>query len=138
MPKKHASAIFGTPLTSHLIELGVDTLIVTICTTSGCVHASVVDACSLNFKVIVRHECVYDRGQLPHVISLFDMSQTHADVVPTSKLIKAMCRIKSSVSKSKRFSLVLTSLSDSPSKAAAAQVRNRHGRGSMCESPIYF
>jgi maleamate amidohydrolase len=95
IPKKHASAFFGTPLASHLIELGIDTLIVSGCTTSGCVRASVVDAFSLNFKVIVPHDCVYDRGRVPHAVNLFDMSQKYADVVSTSALIKAMHRMPS-------------------------------------------
>ncbi|MFQ5568005.1 MAG: isochorismatase family protein [Paracoccaceae bacterium] len=53
LPKKHPSAFFGTPLVSHLIDLGVDTLFVIGCTTSGCVRASVTDAFALNFKVVV-------------------------------------------------------------------------------------
>ena len=44
IPKKHPSAFFATPLVSHLIDLGVDTLVVTGCTTSGCVRGSVVVA----------------------------------------------------------------------------------------------
>ena len=35
VPKKHPSGFFGTPLTSHLIDLGADTVVVTGCTTSG-------------------------------------------------------------------------------------------------------
>jgi len=38
IPKKHPSAFFATPLASHLIDLGADTLVVTGCTTSGCVR----------------------------------------------------------------------------------------------------
>src|ERR1700736_356014 len=44
LPKKHPSAFFGTPLTSYLVNFGADTLVVTGCTTSGCVRGSVVDA----------------------------------------------------------------------------------------------
>ena len=42
--KKYASAFFGTDLGSRLVSAGVDTLILTGCTTSGCVRASAVDA----------------------------------------------------------------------------------------------
>lgn len=49
IPKFQASAFHGTALTSYLVGLGVDTLVVTGCTTSGCVRATVVDACALNF-----------------------------------------------------------------------------------------
>ena len=94
LPKKHPSAFFGTPLASHLIELGVDTLIMTGCATSGCVRASVVDAFSLNFRVVVPHECVYDRGQVSHAVNLFDMSQKYADVVSTAELLQAIRHIQ--------------------------------------------
>jgi len=87
LPKKHPSAFFGTPLASHLIDLGVDTLVMTGCTTSGCIRASVVDAFSLNFKVSVPQECVYDRGLTSHAVNLFDMSQKYADVVETGRLL---------------------------------------------------
>ena len=90
IPKKHPSAFFGTPLVSHLVELGVDTLIVTGCTTSGCVRASVVDAFSYNFKVVVPQECVYDRSQVAHAVNLFDMSQKYADVVRLPDLIASL------------------------------------------------
>ncbi len=43
LPKKHPSAFFGTPLASYLIGLGVDTIVVSGCTTSGCVRGTVVD-----------------------------------------------------------------------------------------------
>src|SRR3954470_24150700 len=46
IPKFQASAFFGTQLASYLISLHVDSLVFTGCTTSGCVRASVVDACS--------------------------------------------------------------------------------------------
>ena len=47
IPKRHPSAFFATALTSYLIDLSVDWLVVTGCTTSGCVRASVVDALCL-------------------------------------------------------------------------------------------
>lgn len=87
IPKKHPSAFFGTALTSHLIDKGIDTLVVVGCTTSGCVRASVVDAFSLNFQVLVPEECVYDRGVTSHKASLFDMAQKYADVMPTSEIV---------------------------------------------------
>jgi len=87
LPKKHPSAFFGTALCSHLIDLAVDTVIVTGCTTSGCVRGTVVDAFSLNFKVAVPFDCVYDRGATSHKVNLFDMSQKYADVMPVTDLI---------------------------------------------------
>ena len=86
--KKMASAFFGTPLQSLLASLGRDTLIVTGCTTSGCVRASVVDACSGGYRVIVPRECVGDRATRPHKASLFDMDAKYADVVGSADVLR--------------------------------------------------
>lgn len=90
LPKKHPSAFFGTTIVSHLIDLKVDTLVMTGCTTSGCVRGSVVDAFSYNFHVAVPEECVYDRSHAAHAVNLFDMSQKYADVLPTTTLISQL------------------------------------------------
>lgn len=87
IPKFQASAFHGTALTSHLIGLGVDTVVVTGCTTSGCVGATVVDACALNFKVVVPQDAVYDRSQVSHAVNLFDMASKYADVMPAGELV---------------------------------------------------
>lgn len=90
IPKFQASAFHGTALLSYLVGLGVDTLVVTGCTTSGCVRASVVDACALNYKVVVPQDAVYDRSQVSHAVNLFDMANKYADVMPTEELIKML------------------------------------------------
>ncbi|MDQ2137980.1 isochorismatase family protein [Alcaligenaceae bacterium B3P038] len=90
LPKKHPSAFFGTALASHLIDLQADTLIVTGCTTSGCVRGSVVDAFSLNFRVFVPQDAVYDRSQVSHAVNLFDMSEKYADVGTTESIIASL------------------------------------------------
>lgn len=87
LPKRHPSAFFGTPLTSYLVEAGVDTLVVTGCTTSGCVRSSVTDAFSLNFRVAVPSDAVYDRSPVVHEVNLFDMAQKYADVSTTGELL---------------------------------------------------
>ena len=66
--KQKPSAFFGTALMSMLNEIKADTVLVTGCTTGGCVRASVLDAFSYNFKVAVVEECVFDRGQASHKI----------------------------------------------------------------------
>ncbi len=93
LPKKHPSAFFGTPLASHLIDLGVDTLFVTGCTTSGCVRSSVTDAFALNFKVVVPEECVYDRSPTRHAVNLWDMNAKYADVMPVAEAMGVIERI---------------------------------------------
>jgi len=90
IPKFQASAFHGTALTSYLVGLGVDTVVVTGCTTSGCVRATVVDACALNFKVVVPQDAVYDRSQTSHAVNLFDMASKYADVLPSEELARQL------------------------------------------------
>jgi nicotinamidase-related amidase len=87
LPKKHPSAFFGTPLASYLIDAGADSLVVTGCTTSGCVRGSVVDGFAYNFKVTVPEECVYDRSPVAHAVNLFDMAYKYADVRPLADVL---------------------------------------------------
>lgn len=93
LPKKHPSAFFGTPLLSHLIDLGVDSLFVTGCSTSGCVRASVVDAFSYNFKVVIPQDCVFDRSPTSHAVNLWDMNAKYADVVPLTQALTMLAAI---------------------------------------------
>ncbi|MFX4221859.1 MAG: isochorismatase family protein [Thalassobaculum sp.] len=97
LPKKHPSAFFGTPLVSHLIDLGVDTLFVTGCTTSGCVRSSVTDGFAYNFKCVVPEECVYDRSPTSHAVNLFDMNAKYADVMKTAAAIELLRDIGSGI-----------------------------------------
>jgi maleamate amidohydrolase len=85
--KKYASCFFGTDLMSRLVSRGVDTLIITGCTTSGCVRASAVDACSYGLRTIVVEDAVGDRAPLSHLTCLFDMDAKYADVVTTEAVI---------------------------------------------------
>jgi maleamate amidohydrolase len=90
LPKKHPSAFFGTPLVSYLINAEADSLVVTGCTTSGCVRGSVVDAFAYNFRVLVPHEAVYDRSATSHAVNLFDMASKYADVLSTDETVAAL------------------------------------------------
>ena len=65
----------------YLVDLGVDTLLVTGTTTSGCVRATVVDAFSQNYKISIVEECTFDRFESSHAINLFDMQAKYCDVV---------------------------------------------------------
>ncbi len=86
--KEKPSGFFSTPLLSYLVDLNVDSLLVTGGTTSGCVRATVVDAFSYNYRVAVVEECVFDRGQASHALSLFDMQQKYADVVSLDEAMR--------------------------------------------------
>ena len=90
VPKRHPSAFFGTALVSYLVDLRVDTLFVTGCTTSGCIRATVVDAFAYNFRVVVPHDAVYDRSPTVHAVNLFDMAQKYADVVSTADALNRL------------------------------------------------
>ena len=79
--KQRASAFFGTPLTAHLTQLGVQTVIICGETTSGCVRASAVDAYSHGFHVVLVEEGCFDRSLLSHKVNLFDLHHKYADVM---------------------------------------------------------
>ena len=85
--KDNASAFFGTHLAAHLIDKGVDTLVVTGCSTSACVRATVTDARAYRFKAIIPRECVQDRAAAAHEWNLFDMDAKFGDVVATDEVL---------------------------------------------------
>jgi maleamate amidohydrolase len=85
--KQYASAFFGTALASALSAQKVDTLIVTGCTTSGCVRASAVDSCQHGFLTNVVRECVGDRSASAHEANLNDLNAKYADVVGLEEVI---------------------------------------------------
>jgi nicotinamidase-related amidase len=93
--KKYASAFLGTPLSMSLVTRGVDTLIVTGCTTSGCVRASVVDALWHGFRPIIPREAVGDRAEEPHEANLFDMDSKYGDVVSLADVLAYFEELKS-------------------------------------------
>jgi len=79
--KTRASGSYGTPLGAHLVEMGIDSLIVCGESTSGCVRATVLEGKMHGYPVIVVEECVFDRNWLSHKVNLFDMNCKYADVV---------------------------------------------------------
>jgi nicotinamidase-related amidase len=87
IPKRHPSAFFGTALVSHLIDFGVDSVILLGCTTSGCIRATAVDAFAYNFHCAVAEEAVYDRSPTSHAVNLFDLQAKYADVMPAAEVV---------------------------------------------------
>jgi nicotinamidase-related amidase len=65
--KSFPSGFSGTNLHAYLTRCQVDTVVVTGNSTSGCVRATVVDAVSAGFRVIVPRQCVADRVPLTHM-----------------------------------------------------------------------
>jgi maleamate amidohydrolase len=86
--KQYPSAFFGTSLASTLTAAGIDTAIITGLTTSGCIRATCVDACSNGFIPIVVEQACGDRHEDPHKANLFDMNAKYADVVSEQEIIK--------------------------------------------------
>jgi nicotinamidase-related amidase len=88
MTKVVPSAFFGSTLSSLLRVESVDTVIVTGVSTSGCVRATVVDACSYGFRTIVPREACGDRIEAAHQASLFDIDFKYGDVVPVADALE--------------------------------------------------
>ncbi|MCP1676982.1 nicotinamidase-related amidase [Natronocella acetinitrilica] len=79
--KTAASGFFGTDLAERLAADGVDGVVVTGFSTSGCVRATAVDALQHDFRVIVPREAVADRDPSAHSANLYDLNTKYADVL---------------------------------------------------------
>ncbi|MGI9644734.1 MAG: isochorismatase family protein [Ilumatobacteraceae bacterium] len=88
--KQYASAFFGTSLASTLSASGIDTLVVTGVSTSGCVRATALDACQYGFVPIVVRDAVGDRDRAVHEANLFDLDAKYADVVSEAEVLDAV------------------------------------------------
>jgi len=86
--KQYASAFFGTSLASTLAAQGIDTLLITGFSTSGCVRATALDALQHGFVPFVVREACGDRHPAPHEANLFDLQAKYAEVVSETKAIE--------------------------------------------------
>ena len=84
--KKYASAFFNTDIDAYLKARSVDTIIMTGCTTSGCIRASAIDSMQYGYLTIVVEEGVGDRAQGPHDANLFDIDAKYGDVVSVDEV----------------------------------------------------
>ncbi len=92
--KQYPSAFFGTSLASTLTAMGVDSVLLTGLTTSGCVRASCVDAMSHGFRTAVIADACGDRHEAPHQANLFDMNAKYADVVSEEETMDFLQRLQ--------------------------------------------
>lgn len=92
--KQYPSAFFGTSLASTLTAMGVDSVLLTGLTTSGCVRASCVDAMSHGFRTAVIADACGDRHSAPHEANLFDMDAKYADVVSEAEALAFIAGLK--------------------------------------------
>jgi len=79
--KQYASAFFGTSLASSLTANGVDTLIITGVSTSGCIRATSIDAIQHGFIPMIVREAVGDRHEKVHEANLFDIQAKYGEVI---------------------------------------------------------
>ncbi len=91
--KRMASAFFETNLGSIFTFHGVDTVVVTGGSTSGCVRATVVDSLSRSFRTIVPEECVADKHEAPHFSNLYDMAIKYADVLSVQETLEQLRQV---------------------------------------------
>lgn len=85
--KRMASAFHETNLQSLMVLHQCDTVVLTGGSTSGCVRATVVDAISRGYRVIVPEECVADKHESPHFANLYDIAVKYGDVIPVAEVI---------------------------------------------------
>jgi maleamate amidohydrolase len=85
--KQYASAFFGTSLAATLTAQGVDTVIISGVSTSGCVRATALDACQYGFIPFVVRDAVGDRDPRPHEANLFDLQAKYAEVVGEAEIM---------------------------------------------------
>ena len=97
LPKKWPSFFHGTPLISLLTAAQRDTVIVTGCTTSGCVRATTVDAFSYGFRTIVPEDCVGDQGRDAHESNLRDVHRRYAEVTSSAEVISYLRTLRAGV-----------------------------------------
>ena len=88
--KQWASAFRGTDIDSQLRARGVDSLVVTGLSTSGCVRATAVDGLQYDYRVVVPREAVGDRNPQAHEANLFDMHAKYADVCSVAEVVAAI------------------------------------------------
>ena len=88
--KTKASGFLFTPLAPILHNMQADCLVVVGTSTSGCVRATVVDGLSYRYKVFVVEECTFDRFELSHLVSLWDMDAKYADVISLEEALRHM------------------------------------------------
>ncbi len=87
------SMFFGTPLNTFQVREGIDTVLVTGCTTSGCVRATVVDAFSHGYHVLVPEQCCGDHDRDAHEANLRDMGRRYADVMTVEQARVALAQM---------------------------------------------
>ena len=91
--KRMASAFFETNLGSIFSFHGIDTVVLTGGSTSGCVRATAVDSLQRSFRTIVPEECVADKHEGPHFANLYDLALKYADVLSIEETMAQLRKV---------------------------------------------
>jgi maleamate amidohydrolase len=87
---------FGTDLDADLRSRGIDTIVMTGCTTSGCIRASAIDAIQHGYHTAVVADAVGDRAHGPHQANLFDINAKYGDVISTNEALDYVASVTAS------------------------------------------
>ncbi|WP_309612384.1 isochorismatase family protein [Sphingomonas sp.] len=90
--KQYASAFFATSLAASLTAMGIDSLLITGFSTSGCVRATALDALQHGFIPYVVRDACGDRAPGPHDSNLFDLQAKYAEVVGLDEALDLLKR----------------------------------------------
>ena len=88
--KQYPSAFFGTALAAMLTAMGIDCLLITGFSTSGCVRASALDALQNGFAPFVVRDACGDRAEGPHEANLFDLQAKYAEVIDENRALELL------------------------------------------------
>ncbi|MEU4317834.1 isochorismatase family protein [Nocardia fluminea] len=88
--KQYPSAFHGTALAANLTADGIDTLVITGLTTSGCVRATATDAMQHGFRPMVVADACGDRDPRLHEANLFDLDSKYADVIALDAALRLL------------------------------------------------
>lgn len=92
--KNWPSIFAGTPLPSLPSAHQRDTVIITGCTTSGCIRATTIDAFTHDYRALVHGDCVGDWGEERHVSSLRDVHCRYAEVTRAETMIEYLSQLR--------------------------------------------
>lgn len=90
--KKFPSAFFGTPLAGVLTAAGIDTVLITGYSTSGCVRATALDALCHGFAPFVVRDACGDRDPSVQHANLFDIQAKVAEVIGEAEALAMIGR----------------------------------------------
>jgi len=79
--KPHASGFTSSALHDHLAARGIDTVLLTGTSTSGCVRATAVEGAARHYRMLVVEPCTYEQRPVSGTVALYEMAERYADVI---------------------------------------------------------